>query len=199
MLTTEELRRHDGETRERLADLKLRIDALLPDPSKPADSFLIRALREAHKAGTHGNYGVGVISSCGARGRNRVFEPYFRSDRHAEMDIITRLEKRRRGDQRQHVGKTLYPSLPPCPMCTFRIVNAGFSEIHYAGSDPNADPASIIAGMPPIWRKFVESQNIVFKSADCSPVIHELGWEIFAATNWLDLRLAERGLAGAGH
>ncbi len=74
------------------------------------------------------------------RGRNSQYEPYFRSDLHAEMDLLDRWEERMRLtrsrdpreatylDPRAAEGIVLYTSVEPCPMCLTRIINSGIKR-----------------------------------------------------------------------
>jgi len=83
--------------------LQEKIKIFNPDPLYPHDSFSIIVLEEALTAAGEGNFGIGaclVRKETGKvilRGRNKVFKPYFRSDLHAEMDVLNRYEESVKG------------------------------------------------------------------------------------------------------
>jgi len=75
-----------------LENLKNRLSEYVPDPKYKHDSFIILCLQQAFIAAEEGNFGVGAILVDNSEGsilhaRNKVFHPYFRTDRHAEMDV----------------------------------------------------------------------------------------------------------------
>jgi tRNA(adenine34) deaminase len=101
-------------------------------------SCIKATLQEALAGSRENNGGVGAClvrertGQIVERGHNRQFAPYFRSDLHAEMDLLTRYEgrvKARGADnpsasrevQRQIQGLILYTSVETCPMCLTRI------------------------------------------------------------------------------
>jgi len=81
-----------------LEEIQAAIDGF--SPKMPGDSFALITLQEALTAAREGNFGFGaclVNESTGEvveRGHNRVFYPYFRSDLHAEMDLLDKYGKR---------------------------------------------------------------------------------------------------------
>src|SRR5512136_2533373 len=81
-------------------ELEKRILAYVPDARFPDDPFVLATVQEALAGFKESNGGVGaclVRESTGEiveRGHNRQYEPYFRSDLHAEMDLLTRYEER---------------------------------------------------------------------------------------------------------
>ncbi len=185
--------------RRKLAALGREIETLVPDPSKPLDRHFIPLLMRAVETGQRGNFavaaGVEVDGELVEIGGNIVRNPYFRSDGHAECVTLSNYESRIQGGIRMYREKkhTVYTTLPPCPMCTFRITNAGVPDTFFLGHDPNAIIEKIIAGFPDIWAEFYKRQNVsILPAADCSEVLHDLGWRVFEATNYLDQLLANR-------
>ena len=171
-------------TGDMLNELKAKIEELIPDENYPHDAFVIITLEEAVEAALEGNFGVGAVlvdrdGEIIERGRNRVFAPYFRSDLHAEMDVMTKFEERYR-----HVdsmdGYTLFSSLEPCPMCLGRLITSGVKKVYYAAVDEDGGMAERIENMPPEWRQLAERQE--FARARCSPELSEIALQVFMVT-----------------
>ena len=83
-----------------LQDLDARFAALSVERTQHRDQRLgVLACSEALMAARTGNYGVGAVlvdpqGQVVERGRNMVFLPHFRSDRHAEMMVMTAFQQR---------------------------------------------------------------------------------------------------------
>lgn len=168
-----------------LREVERLIETYAPDPHYPDDTFVLATLREALLGAMGRNGGIGaclVREETGEvveRGHNRQYEPYFRSDLHAEMDLLTRYEESVRlrrspdpgspayRDPRNMAGLVLYTSVEPCPMCLGRIINAGVRKILYAASDDAGGMAQRLGQMPPFWRSM--ARNLVIERARCSP------------------------------
>ena len=163
--------------------LKARIDKLVPDKNYPHDRFVIVTLQEAIEATLEGNFGVGAVlvnrKRIVQKGHNRVFYPYFRSDMHAEMDVMTRFEEGHR-DVESMSGYTLFSSLEPCPMCLGRLITSGVRKVYYAAIDQEGGMANRLAYMPAEWRELAERQD--FRLADCSPELSEIALKVFMET-----------------
>lgn len=167
-----------------LNELKAKIEELIPDENYPHDAFVIITLEEAIEAATEGNFGVGAALVDGdgrlvERGRNHVFAPYFRSDMHAEMDVMTRFEERHR-DVDGMDGYTLFTSLEPCPMCLGRLITSGVRRVYYAAVDGDGGMAERLDSMPPEWRQLAARQE--YSRAQCSLVLSDIALKIFMAT-----------------
>lgn len=147
---------------------------------RPDDDVAVEVCEQALSAVRVGNYGVGavILDSDGTvlvRTRNQVFEPTFRSDGHAEMLAVNRLET-------EFPGKTparlsLYVSLEPCPMCLTRLKLAGIGQVRYLSPDPDGGMVTGRHVLPPIWRLLNPDQD--FAPADVSPALRRLGKRIF--------------------
>jgi tRNA(adenine34) deaminase len=173
--------------------LEVELNGLTPEPKSPDDRFVLVCLREAIAASRDGSGGIGaclVREDTGEiveRGRNRQFSPHFRSDLHAEMDLLDRYEDRTRAlrptpgnpqnPRQMYEGLVLYTSFEPCPMCTTRILNTGIRRILYAAPDPDGGMTSRIDGLPPFWRE--QANGKTFAPARCSPRLTEVARILF--------------------
>jgi cytosine deaminase len=171
-LSAEEMRRQEE-----------RVKALRADPAFPDDLFIILTLQEAVQAMLEGNAAVGAVLVDPAgrvvqAGHARMFFPRFRSDLHAEMDVLTEFEQRAPEDQTLK-GYTLYSSLEPCEMCMIRLINSGVSRVRYAAGDEKGKTQRR-AEWAAHWRRLAEAQE--FSPAQCAPALREIAWDVFAAT-----------------
>jgi tRNA(adenine34) deaminase len=177
-----------------LNEIDKRVNAYAPDKGCPDDPFILVTVQEAITAMREGNGGIGaclVQEATGEiveRGHNRQYEPYFRSDLHAEMDLLTRYEERvkaRRGsaagtpsvEQRKIVGLVLYTSLEPCPMCLSRIINMGIKKVYWAATDSEGGMGHKLRDLPPFWRDRASCQ--IFEPARCSAELNLLADRLF--------------------
>lgn len=162
-----------------LGELRTQLNAYVVSASYPDDRYVVECLREAIRASARGNFGVGavLIDDAGRvvqKGQNRVFVPRFRSDLHAEMDAMTKFERR---NDRTLRGYTLYTSVEPCPMCFARLITAGVSTVRYACPDKQGGMVHLMGRLPPVWRDLVAGQ--VFARASCSPDLTALAESVF--------------------
>lgn len=165
-----------------------------PDPKYPDDAFIIITIKEAIAAKREGNGPIGV---CLVReidgkiletGHNRQNAPYFRSDMHAEMDMLTRYEDRIKmkntingkpvNPRIMYQGTILYSSLEPCLMCLTRIINAGIPKVYYAAFDDPRGVAKNLQCLPEYWREILE-KKMKYETAKCSPRLKEIAGDIF--------------------
>lgn len=168
-----------------LSELEERIESLIPDPRYPDDAFVIITLREAIVATREGNFGVGAVlvhrdGEIIQRGHNRVLKPFFRSDMHAEMNVMTNFEERYRGAETRKEF-ILYSSLEPCPMCFTRMLVSGIGKIYYASPDKDGGMVGRANSMPPVWRRLALERE--FGLASCSPELRDIAFRVFKATN----------------
>ena len=167
-----------------LEQLNDRIDKLVPDKNYPHDAFVIITLEAAITAALEGNFGVGAVlvrngKEIVQRGHNRVFSPHFRSDMHAEMDVMTRFEERHKKVERMD-GYTLFSSLEPCPMCLGRLITSGVRRVYYAALDHDGGMANSLGYLPNEWKELAQRQD--FGLADCSPELSEIALQVFMET-----------------
>ena len=172
-----------------LEELVKKVESLTPDPHFPQDRFVLVTLQEAIAAKKEGSGGIGaclVRESTGeiiARGHNRQFTPHFRSDMHAEMDLMDRYEdmaqvrKSAGRNPRQVDGLVLYSSVEPCPMCLTRIINTGLKKTYYAAPDLDGGMVHKISDLPAFWKDAAAGR--IFAQADCSPVMQEIAARLF--------------------
>jgi tRNA(adenine34) deaminase len=175
-------------------EIAKRIDAFVPDKRYPDDPFVLVAVKEALAGVRESNGAVGaclVEESTGKIievGHNRQFVPYFRSDLHAEMDLLTRYEDRIRAprmknssipqeEQRNVTGLVLYTSVEPCPMCLSRIINMRLQKTYYAAPDPTGGMAHKLQDLPEFWRELASGK--IFEPARCSPELVEIAKALF--------------------
>lgn len=193
--THEPALRHSPPTPSRLAAIERQINGYTPDPRYPDDPFVLTTIREALRGARERNGGIGACLVERATGRivevghNSQYEPYFRSDLHAEMDLLTRYEKKMRitrsrnpdeptyRDPRRMQGFVLYSSLEPCPMCLTRIINAGVKEVYYAAPDVDGGMARRFDELPPFWKDM--ARDMVIAPARCSPELKKLAADLF--------------------
>jgi tRNA(adenine34) deaminase len=182
-----------------LDDIEKEIGSVVADPQYPDDPFVLVTVKEALQGGRERN---GAIGACLVReetgeviekSHNRQYEPYFRSDLHAEMDLLDRYEEKVRltrsrdpksntfRDPRNMKGLILYTSVEPCPMCMTRIINAGIKKVYYAASDPTGGMASRFEHLPPFWKGLAE--GMVLEPARCSPALKVLAQKLFRPHN----------------
>jgi tRNA(adenine34) deaminase len=172
-----------------IAELEESIHSLVPDPDYPDDPYILIALQQAVAARREGSGGIGaclVRESTGEIvevGHNRQFSPYFRSDMHAEMDLLDRYEdsiKLRKDsgiNPRRADGLVLYSSVEPCPMCLTRIINTGLKKTYYAAADPEGGMVHKMDDLPPFWKEAAAGR--IFAKARCSPVMEEIAKRLF--------------------
>jgi tRNA(adenine34) deaminase len=155
-----------------------------PDPCYPHDRYVKVAIEEALAAAREGNGGIGALligpdGEVVEQAHNQVLAPYFRSDLHAEMTVMTRFEDRVRG-RWQLKNYTLCTSLEPCPMCVVRLSAAGVGTVIYAAADGEGGMAATADRLPPAWAAL--AGRIHFAEADCSPMLKDLAQQTWLAT-----------------
>lgn len=150
-------------------------------PEYPDDAYIwltgVLALTSVAK----GNFGVGsiLVNSVGdvvIQGHNEIFNPYFRSDRHAEMVVMNRFEKAHPHESNLS-GYTLYTSLEPCPMCLVRLSTAGITNILYAAADTEGGMVHNMQSLPPFWHALARRK--IFMQAQCSSELITAAEELF--------------------
>jgi len=178
-----------------LNEIEKQVNAFVPDPAYPDDPFILVTLKEAIAGSREENGGIGaclVREATGEvveRGHNRQFEPYYRSDLHAEMDLLTRYEDRIKAirpggrgnpstaETRKMGGLVLYTSVEPCPMCLTRIINTGIKKVLHATPDQTGGMSQRMSGLPPFWQNM--AKNNVYKAANCSPELSTIARRLF--------------------
>jgi cytosine deaminase len=151
--------------------LVLRDEALrLGDRQGASADPAVVAVVEAIDAGLDGNAAVGAVlidpgGTIVRADHNRMFTPYFRSDLHAEMALLTGFEDAHHDAELR--GYMLISSLEPCEMCTIRIINCGVSVVRWVAADARMSEASGPRELAPHWQALAASQD--FGALDCDP------------------------------
>ncbi len=176
---------------QKLADLETRILGYTVQPGFPDDPYgliVVNAALEAIK-GESGGIGACLVDSRTGQvvetGRNRQFTTYFRSDLHAEMDLLNRYEDRMKkprsdgngGNPRECPHLVLISSVEPCPMCLTRIINSGIKTVLYVVEDKQGGMVTRLDQLPPFWREFAADRE--FRQADCSPELRQIALDLF--------------------
>ena len=188
-----------------LSEVEKEITGYVINPRYEDDPYILVTVMEAFAGARGFNGGVGaclVQEATGEiveRGHNRQYEPYFRSDLHAEMDLLTRYEDKIRltrsresqdpelRDPRSSMkGLILYTSVEPCPMCLTRIINSGIKKVYYAAPDNNGGMVQRFDNLPPFWRNM--AQGMVFAPARCSPDLKLLAQKLFRPKHRLGIQ-----------
>ncbi|MGE5329632.1 MAG: nucleoside deaminase [Deltaproteobacteria bacterium] len=172
-------------------NLKERVNNFIPQAEM--DAFVIEALKEAIAAAEAGNFGVGAIlvhKEAGRivlRGQNKVFGD-SRSDLHAEMDLINTWETEQGAESRERLqDMILITSLESCPMCLCRLITAGVPEVYHVADDEIGGMVHLMHQLPPVWQEIAKGR--IYKKADCSPELSEIGLQIFLKTKYLNEKL----------
>jgi len=179
-----------------LDEIEQRIN-LLGKRSDPISHVCTAVLLAALDAAMKGNYGIGAclwdkknskIITCG---QNKVFYPYFRSDMHAEMDVINKHENNVKKSMSSIDGITLITSLEPCPMCLTRTITAGLDDVQYMVPDDLGGMVSRIDSMPPIWKQLMKGKK--YKEASCSDEHKKIAYDLFhKSRSYLDAKLEQK-------
>jgi cytosine deaminase len=135
----------------------------------------------ALKASGEGNFGIGCVivdhnGQVVIEGHNKVFSPYFRSDRHGEMVVINSFEDKYKGKLTLE-KYVLYSSLESCPMCLTRLITSGIGKVSYVAPDVTGGMVHKIKDLPEVWHKL--SENQMFDQAKCSKELIDVAFQIF--------------------
>ena len=166
---------------QQIDELTREVITFIPDPNSPHDKYIIITLIEALKAVKEDNFGVGAVlihedGEIIERGHNRVFKPYFRSDQHAEMHVMTKFENRYK-DITQIEKFILFSSMEPCPMCFARLLISGIKRVYYATSNETGGMVHKLKDMTSTCELYAQGKN--FSLAKCSPRLQEMSMKIF--------------------
>ncbi len=192
-ILSQELLADSGVVSQRLNGIEAAINACKPDSAYKDDVYGLIVVKDALRSLKEGSGGIGaclVDEKTGkvvARGRNRQYSPYFRSDLHAEMDLLTRYEDWLRKKTGTTSGKATNPrkcenivlisSVEPCPMCLARIINSGIEKMYYVTPDPEGGMVTHMDCLPPFWKRFAADRD--FREASCSPEIRKIAKDLF--------------------
>ncbi|NGX35467.1 MAG: tRNA-specific adenosine deaminase [Candidatus Anoxychlamydiales bacterium] len=163
-------------------ELLQEIDSFVGIPGFEHEEFILQALHEAIVAIKNNNFAIGAIitNSFGkivAKGQNKVFNPYHRSDQHAEMNAVTNWEKKIANKLINLEPAYIFSTLEPCPMCLSRLLSSHVKCIYYAVPDEFGGMARKKENLPKIWKEFMK--NRVIQEANCSPKLKIYCKQIF--------------------
>jgi tRNA(Arg) A34 adenosine deaminase TadA len=132
-------------------------------------------------ASSKNTFGVGAVivdmnGEVIVEGHNQVFNPYFRSDLHAEMVVLTALEDIRKSDQ-PPINYTLYTSLEPCMMCLGRSIFSRIGHLYFVAKDLHGGVINN-AHIPFTFANLMEQQ--VIKEANCPLSLKNISSKIVA-------------------
>ena len=181
--------------REKLEKLEKRIISYKINKTCKDDSYGLIVVKSALVSLKEGSGGIGAClvdittKEVVEYGRNRQHTPYFRSDLHAEMDLLNRYENRMKKTRSLKKGRNLrkcdnlvlVTSMEPCPMCLTRIINSGIKTVLYVVEDKQGGMVTRIDSLPPFWRKFAADRE--FRKADCSPQLWQIAHDLFHFSN----------------
>jgi len=182
-------RRGDRPLDSDLPELIERYEKLRHLNARPHDPFIHICIEQAFLAANSGSFAVGsvIIDRRGRvlqRSAARVLQPHLRTDLHAEMHALTKLEERRCFTSRDQLrealgGSTLFSSLEPCPMCFTRWILSGVTNVFYAAAEPLSGMVEVAERMPTIWTQIIHDGGKAFGAADCSPKLAAFCLELF--------------------
>lgn len=138
----------------------------------------------ALKAASLGNLAVGAIlvrenqvihEAC-----NEMLHPYFRSDGHPEMMVLSEYEAGNTVTPGSMRAIAMYTSLEPCPMCLTRASTTGIGAVKYIAAHPGSGMANSIDKLPALWQVFCEDLNVLESS--CSGELKRLSTAILNQT-----------------
>lgn len=155
---------------------------------KPSYNFrhemvALRVCELAFDAAQQGTYGVGAVliddhGDMLIEGHNEVFGDSFRSDLHAEMVVLNKLETSKGRHDRVR-DFTLVSSLEPCPMCMTRLIFSGVGTILYLRQDDIGGMVHKKDALPPVFQELTERQGQVWALAECSEQLREAAFQIW--------------------
>ncbi len=176
---------------EKLAVLEKRVVSYTIDKKYKDDAYALVVVKSAVESIREGSGGIGaclVDSATGEiveYGRNRQFSPHFRSDFHAEMDLLNKYEDRAKkmndpdnfNAPRECKNLVLVTSVEPCPMCLTRIINSGIKTVLYVVEDKEGGMVTRLDNLPPFWKEFAADRE--FRPADCSAELRQIAIDLF--------------------
>lgn len=175
-------------------ELEAKLADYRPQPQFPHDPFIKVCIEEACLSIREGNNGVGSClvrdGDVIVRGHNQGHHPYFRSDRHGEMTVMTAFEDKYRNAPDMQTY-TLFTSLEPCPMCTVRLITAGVGKVYWGAYDPESGMMATMERMTPVWAEMAKRQE--FGVAQCSPEMQFLSRQVWlVSANTVQDRVRQR-------
>lgn len=115
-------------------------------------AYFDRAIELAADADRRGNLPIGAVVSLGneiiAEGRNAIWSPSYRPNRHAELEALRLVPE----DLWDRAGEmTLYTTLEPCLMCAGAILLHRVGRLAYGADDPVGGSGPALEKLPPFF------------------------------------------------
>jgi tRNA(adenine34) deaminase len=139
--------------------------------------FMRRAIELALQAEQVGNPPVGAVITLNdevvAEAGTSLLVPKFDGTRHAEMEALRMVPQELWGLSHQ---MNLYTTLEPCLMCFASILIHGIGRIVFGALDPQGGASSILAHLPPYFRKRMDQTEWVgpIMPEACDPLFERL-------------------------
>jgi cytosine deaminase len=135
----------------------------------------------ALRAAFLGNFGVGAAIFDNNNmiiefAENQVVRPFFRSDGHAEMLLLSKLETKQ-NTKLDLSCCTLVTSLESCPMCLSRIIIAQVGQVVHVANDIEGGMVHKISSLPSTWVNL--QKTITFRQSTCSVRLKKMAEDIF--------------------
>jgi tRNA(Arg) A34 adenosine deaminase TadA len=168
-----------------LAKIEQFLDAYQPNPAYPDDLYAKESVRQALHSVKKGGYGIGavIIGPSGQilHGAHNAQLTKFRSDLHAEMNLLNEFEDDSAfvGYRHKYVyrpGLTVFSSTEPCPMCFIRLATVGVNT-KYCAPGPDDGMANRVGCLPLYWRELAAKNPV--SHGQSAPVLQQLAHVLF--------------------
>ena len=143
------------------------------------ESNFLKLLREAVKAGEHGNYPVAAAvvnkkNEILSIGTNQYLHPKNVSSAHAEMLAIDQYECEGVANKNEC---SLFITLEPCLMCTSRIVLSGIPKVLYLLEDPAGGGITFLDNAPDDFREL--GTRVTFEKCPVRTELVEIARQLY--------------------
>lgn len=134
----------------------------------------------AYQAACTGNIAVGALltkdNKIVCQASNQSFIPYFRSDGHPEMLVISEYESSNHNAVEKMKELSLFSSLEPCPMCLARIATTSLKAVKFTTKHDKTGMTDKLHHFSETWRFFLE--DIQIEEANCAIELKQLSLDM---------------------